>query len=85
MPQNLTVNDYTFYIVSDPHGRYRFGSIRGTIHRKTHEQFAEMTKRLSPSMLELIVKLFGIASVENVQTGEHDLVFHLFEDLREGE
>lgn len=83
MPQNLTVHDYTFYLTKDPDGLYRFGKLVGNVCRRPKDEFEKMVSKLSAKDQKSIIRLFAIASVEDIQTGEHDLVFHLFEDLRE--
>lgn len=83
MPQKLTVNDYTFYFIQNTEGKYFFKQKRGNVYRKQHGEFQTMIRVIPANERSLIIELFGIASVQNVKTREHTLVYDIFEDLRE--
>ena len=86
MPQKLTVNDYTFLFVPLRNGAYKWKGKRGTINRKTSEEFTELTKLVGePGKDNVFEVLFGIANIEIVKTGENILVYEVFKDLRDEE
>ncbi|MCK4823130.1 hypothetical protein KA005_45640 [bacterium] len=82
MPQKLTVSDYKYYMIPNLKGEYRFREMQGNIFRRPRKTFDAIMKRMPPKSLAKIIEIYGIASVERVETGEHMLVFEVFDDLR---
>ncbi len=82
MPQKLTTNDYQFYLIRTVDGEYAFKGIQGVIARKTHEEYTKMQNLASDAQKEWTIKLFEIANVQNIRTGEFILVYQIFEDLQ---
>lgn len=86
MPPKLTVDDYTFLFVPLKNGAYKWKGKRGTINRKTNEEFKELVKKVGePGGGNVFEVLYGIANIEIVKTGENILVFEVFKDLRDEE
>lgn len=83
MPQK-SVSDYKFVFVTDSLGKYLFRNTRGNIHRFEVLTFKSLKKTLQEHHPESeLIELYGIANVQNFQTGEHTLVYDIYEDLRE--
>ncbi len=85
MPPKLTINDYVFYIVEDPEGKYFSKNIRGNICRMTKEEYSSLCEFLRGHEREEFNNLMAINNVQNVETGEHTLVYDLFADLQDEE
>ncbi len=85
MPPKLTINDYVFYIVENPEGKYRSKDIRGDIFRMTKEKYSSLCEFLRGHEREEFNNLMAINNIQNVETGEHTLVYALFADLQDEE
>jgi hypothetical protein len=85
MPQKLKVKDYTFYFVPDEKGKYEFGQKnpqRGHIGRKARKDW-KASEPLAVNFPSEPIFVFAIASVKDIATGEHFLVYELFNDLKD--
>ena len=85
MPPKLTVNDYTFYIVPDPEGKYIFGlenAIQGHIYRRPKSDFKKWAK-ISTEFEKTMIVLFGSANIQDAKTGKYLLVYEIFPDFQE--
>lgn len=83
MPPKLSTSDYTFYLVRDDEGKYRFKDERVNVHRKRNAEFVTFIHALPENERRLIIELFGIANIQAVETGEYILVYEIFKDLRD--
>lgn len=83
MQSELIVSDYTYYLVENPNGEFRFKEMICNIFRRPNAEFETYAKNLSSDDQASMIVIYGITSVERIETGEHLLVFECFMDLRD--